>query len=74
VEHSHWRDDEGFYLPCVWLLDRVETFLGGGLGWLYYYDYGRVHSGYRLAGRMPYGCGVALGFVGSWYVGLVSVV
>jgi|GEM_PF-4516557 len=48
VECSHRRDEEGFYLPCVWLLDRVKVFLGADLGWLYDYHYGRVHSGYGL--------------------------
>jgi hypothetical protein len=36
--------------------------------------YQRVHSGYGTAGRTPYGCCVALGFSGSGYVGLMSVV
>jgi hypothetical protein len=36
--------------------------------------YQRVHSGYGMAGRTPYGCCVALGFSGSGYVGLMSVV
>jgi hypothetical protein len=36
--------------------------------------YQRVHSGYEMAGRTPYGCCVALGFSGSGYVGLVPVV
>jgi hypothetical protein len=41
---------------------------------LYYYNYERVHSGYGMAGRTPYGCCVALGFSGSEYVGLMPVV
>ena len=36
--------------------------------------YQRVHSGYGMAGRTPYGCCVALGFSGLGYVGLVPVV
>jgi hypothetical protein len=36
--------------------------------------YQRVHSGYGMAGRTPYGCCVALGFSGSGYVGLMFVV
>jgi hypothetical protein len=36
--------------------------------------YQRVHSGYGMAGRTPYGCCVALGFSGLGYVGLMSVV
>jgi hypothetical protein len=36
--------------------------------------YERVHSGYGMAGRTPYGCCVALGFSGSGYVGLMPVV
>jgi hypothetical protein len=36
--------------------------------------YQRVHSGYGMAGRTPYGCCVALGFSGSGYVGLMPVV
>jgi hypothetical protein len=55
-------------------LDTVEAFLGAGLGWLYHYNYERVHSGYGMAGRTPYGCCVALGFEGSAYVGLMPVV
>lgn len=55
-------------------LDTVEAFLCAGLGWLYYYNYERVHSGYGMAGRTPYACCVALGFTGSEYVGLMSVV
>ena len=47
---------------------------GAGLGWLYYYNYERVHSGYGMEGRTPYGCCVALGFSGSEYVGLMPVV
>ncbi len=74
VERSHRRDDEEFYLPCVLSLDTVEAFLGAGLGWLYHYNYERVHSGYGMAGRTPYGCCVALGFSGSAYVGLKPVV
>jgi putative transposase len=74
VERSHRTDDEEFYLPCVLSLDTVEAFLGAGLGWLYYYNYERVHSGYGMAGRTPYGCCVALGFSGSEYVGLMPVV
>jgi len=35
--------------------------------------YQRVHSGYGMAVRTPYGCCVALGFSGSGYVGLMSV-
>ncbi len=35
--------------------------------------YQRVHSGYGMAGRTPYGCCVALGFSGSGYVGLMPV-
>jgi hypothetical protein len=38
------------------------------------YNYERVHSGYGLLGRTPYGCSVALGFTGSAYVGLMLVV
>jgi hypothetical protein len=64
VERSHRTDDEEFYLPCVLSLDTVEAFLDAGLGWLYYYNYERVHSGYEMAGRTPYGCCVALGFSG----------
>jgi hypothetical protein len=63
-----------YYLPCVLSLDTVEAFLGAGLGWLYHYNYERVHSGYGMAGRTPYGCCVALGFEGSAYVGLMPVV
>jgi hypothetical protein len=36
--------------------------------------YQRVHSGYGMAGRTPYGCCVALGFSGSEDVGLMPVV
>jgi hypothetical protein len=64
VERGHRTDDEEFYLPCVLSLGSVEAFLGAGLGWLYYYNYARVHSGYGMAGRTPYGCCVALGFFG----------
>ena len=39
-----------------------------------YYNYERVHSGYGMEGRTPYGCCVALGFEGSEYVGLMPVV
>ncbi|MFT0743910.1 helix-turn-helix domain-containing protein [Synechococcus sp. RC10B2] len=74
VERSHRTDDEEFYLPCVLSLDTVEAFLGAGLGWLYHYNYERVHSGYGMEGRTPYGCCVALGFEGSAYVGLMPVV
>jgi len=74
VERRHRTDDEAFYLPCVLLLDTVEAFLGAGLGWLYYYDYERVHSGYGMAVRTPYGRCVALGFSGLGYVGLMPVV
>jgi hypothetical protein len=74
VERSHRTDDEEFYLPCVLSLESVEAFLGAGLGWLYHYNYERVHSGYGMAGRTPYGCCVALGFSGSEYVGLMPVV
>ena len=74
VERSHRTDDEEFYLPCVLSLDSVEAFLGAGLGWLYYYNYERVHSGYGMAGRTPYECCVALGFAGSEYVGLMPVI
>jgi len=74
VERSHRTDDEEFYLPCVLSWDTVEAFLGAGLGWLYYYNYERVHSGYGMAGRTPYACCVALGFSGSEYVGLMPVV
>jgi len=74
VERSHRTDDEEFYLPCVLSLDTMEAFLGAGLGWSYYYNYERVHSGYGMAGRTPYGCCVALGFSGSEYVGLMPVV
>jgi hypothetical protein len=74
VERSHRTDDEEFYLPCVLSLESVEAFLGAGLGWLYYYNYERVHSGYGMAGRTPYGCCVVLGFSGSEYVGLMPVV
>jgi hypothetical protein len=55
-------------------LDTVESFLGAGLGWLYHYNYERVHSGYGMEGRTPYACCVALGFSGSEYVGLMPVV
>jgi hypothetical protein len=54
VERSHRTDDEEFYLPCVLSLESVEAFLGAGLGWLYHYNYERVHSGYGMAGRTPY--------------------
>jgi hypothetical protein len=74
VERSHRTDDEEFYLPCVLSLDTEEAFLRAGLGWLYHYNYVRVHSGYGMAGRTPYGCCVALGFEGSEYVGLMPVV
>ena len=74
VERRHRTDDEEFYLPCVLSLESVEAFLGAGLGWLYHYNYERVHSGYGMAGRTPYGCCVALGFEGSEYVGLMPVV
>ncbi len=69
-----WAGDEAFDLPCVLALDTVEAFLGAGLGWLYDYNYERVHSGYGMAGRTPYGCCVALGFSGSEDVGLMPVV
>jgi hypothetical protein len=69
-----WAGDEAFDLPCVLALGTVEAFLGAGLGWWYDYSYERVHSGYGMAGRMPYGCCVALGFEGSEYVGLMPVV
>ena len=36
--------------------------------------YQRVHSGYGMAVRTPYGCCVALGFSSSGYVGLMPVV
>jgi hypothetical protein len=36
--------------------------------------YQRVHSGYGMAVRTPYGCCVALGFSGSEDVGLMPVV
>jgi hypothetical protein len=62
------------YLSCVLSLDRVEAFWGAGLGWLYDYNYERVHLGDGLEGRTPYECGVALGFAGSAYVGLMPVV
>ena len=55
-------------------LDTVEAFLGAVLGGLCDYRYARVHSGYGMAGRTPYGCCVALGFSGSEYVGLMPVV
>jgi hypothetical protein len=74
VERRHRTDDEEFYLPCVLSLESVEAFLGAGLGWLYHYTYQRVHSGYGMAGRTPYGCCVALGFSGSEDVGLMPVV
>ena len=74
VERSHRTDDEEFYLPCVLSLDTEEAFLRAGLGWLYHYNYVRVHSGYGMEGRTPYGCCVALGFEGSEYVGLMPVV
>jgi hypothetical protein len=74
VERSHRTDDEEFYLPCVLELASVEAFLGAGLGWLYYYNYERMHSGYGMEGRTPYECCVALGFSGSAYVGLMPVV
>ena len=57
------------YRWTVW-----RRFLGAGLGWLYDYNYERVHSGYGLAGRTPYECCVGLGFAGSSYVGLMPVV
>ena len=38
------------------------------------YNDERVHSGYGLEGRTPYGCCVVLGFTGSEYVGLMPVV
>ena len=69
-----WAGDEAFDLPCVLSLGTVEAFLGAGLGWWYDYSYERVHSGYGMEGRMPYGCCVALGFEGSEYVGLMPVV
>ena len=47
VERGHRTDDEAFYLPCVLSLESVEAFLGAGLGWLYHYNYERVHSGYK---------------------------
>jgi hypothetical protein len=50
VERSHRTDDEAFYLSCVLLLDRVEAFWGAGLGWLYDYNYERVHLGDGLGG------------------------
>jgi hypothetical protein len=74
VERRHRTDDEAFYLSCVLSLESVEAFLGAGLGWLYHYNYERVHSGYGMVGRTPYGCCVALGFSGSGYVGLMPVV
>jgi hypothetical protein len=74
VERGHRTDDEEFYLPCVLSLESVEAFLGAGLGWLCRYNYARVHSGYGMAGRTPYGCCVALGFSGSEDVGLMPVV
>jgi hypothetical protein len=74
VERRHRTDDEAFYLPCVLSLESVEAFLGAGLGWLYHYNYERVHFGYGMAVRTPYGCCVALGFSGSGYVGLMPVV
>jgi hypothetical protein len=74
VARGHRTDDEAFSLPCVLLLESVEAFLGAGLGWLDDYTYERVHSGYGMACRTPYGCCVALGFSGSGYVGLMSVV
>ena len=74
MERSHRTDDEEFYLPCVLELASVEAFLGAGLGWLYYYNYERMHSGYGMEGRTPYGCCVALGYKGSAYVGLMPVV
>jgi hypothetical protein len=74
VERGHRTDDEAFYLPCVLSLESVEAFLGAGLGWLYHYNYERVHFGYGMAVRTPYGCCVALGFSGSGYVGLMPVV
>jgi hypothetical protein len=73
-ERGHRTDDEAFYLLCVLSLESVEAFLGAGLGWLDDYTYERVHSGYGMAGRTPYGCCVALGFSGSGYVGLMPVV
>jgi hypothetical protein len=74
VERSRCAGDEAFYLPCVLSLDTGEAFLDAGLGWLYHYNYERVHSGYGMEGRKPYGCCVALGFGGSSYVGLMPVV
>ena len=58
---------------------RVLVGHGGGvfgavLGGLSDYRYARVHSGYGMAGRTPYGCCVALVFSGSEYVGLMPVV
>ena len=80
VGRRHRRDEEAFYLPCVLSLGSVEAFWGAGLGWLLGrkalrpYNYERVHSGYGLAGRTLDGCGVALGFAGSAYVGLMPVI
>ena len=61
-------------MPCVLSLDTEEAFLRAGLGCLYHYNHVRVHSGYGMEGRTPYGCCVALGFEGSEYVGLMPVV
>jgi len=74
VARGHRTGEEAFYLPCVLVLESVEAFLGAGLGGLDDYTYERVHSGYGMAGRTPYGCCVALGFSGSGYVGLMPVV
>jgi hypothetical protein len=74
VGRRHRTDDEAFYLPRVLSLDTVESFLGAGLGWLYDDHDARGHSGYGMEGRTPYACCVALGFGGSSYVGLMSVV
>ena len=48
--------------------------MGAGLGWLYDYHDGCVHSGYGMEGRAPYGCCVALGYKGSEDVGWMLVV
>jgi transposase-like protein len=55
-------------------LGRVKAFLGAGLGWLYHYNYERVHFGDGLEGRTLDGCCMALGYKGSAYVGLMPVV
>jgi hypothetical protein len=74
VERSHRTDDEEFYLPCLGTIETPEGFLQAGLGWVYYYNYKRVHSGVGMEGRTPYGCCAALGHAGSERLGLMPVV